>query len=753
MAYDRFMIAPYDHGLETNVKPWMINDDAWAQLNNAYAWRGRIRKRFGEKLMGNSPYPQNAQFFARLAVALGGGAGHGVTDVTGHADGTVPGHVFGQGQMFYIGGDFYTQAIGTPGAHQMLRSDTSTVIVATYNNTTGAYFIDGAPPLTQVYFYPSLPVMGFANYEKGPINDHPSFAWDTEFVYKWVTTNWVRETAGTPEWHGDDTNFFWTTNWQGVTDNDIVLFVTNFNAGTTVAATDDPLWSYNGTTWADFSPFTVFLTGGNYVQTCRLIVAFKNRLLLMNTIESNALHTTYTVHKNRCRYSHNGSPFAGNAFLEPNQSFGGSDADGAGWIDATTEEAIVSAEFIRNRLIVYFERSTWELVYTGNEIQPFIWQKINTELGSEATFSIVPFDKVVLGIGNTGVHSCNGANTERIDIAIPDQIFQIENKNEGVERVAGIRDYYVEMVYWTMPSTTDPQNKFPDKVLVFNYKNSTWSFNDDCITAFGYFEQQTDTTWSNTTFTWASTAFTWTSGVVQSQFRQVLAGNQQGCTFLVVPDITRNCAAMSITNMVSNVTFTLVALTVIDHNLKVGDYIEVNNAIGVAGINGGIYSIAYYIDADTVVIPCVGMTGTYAGGGTIERVSQISMLSKQFNPYAKQNKNVYIGKVDFLVDKTSEGEITVDYYPSTTNQSMLADAIATNSILGTGTLETSPYALYPLENLQERLWHPTYLQTNAEAIQLRLYHDNTQMSNPAIVYEDFQLHAMTLYTSPIGRLE
>ena len=43
-----------------------------------------------------------------------------------------------------------------------------------------------------------------------------------------------------------------------------------------------------------------------------------------------------------------------------------------------TDEQIISCEFIKDRLIVFFERSTWELAYTGNEVLPFIWQKINT---------------------------------------------------------------------------------------------------------------------------------------------------------------------------------------------------------------------------------------------------------------------------------------------------------------------------------------------------------------------------------------
>jgi len=118
---------------------------------------------------------------------------------------------------------------------------------------------------------------------------------------------------------------------------------------------------------------------------------------------------------------------------------------------APTEEAIVSAEFIKDRLIVFFERSTWELAYTGNQVLPFVWQKINTELGSEATFSVVPFDKVVLAIGNTGVHACNGSNVERIDTKIPDTVFEIFNKENGVSRVAGVRDYFNEMVYWSFP--------------------------------------------------------------------------------------------------------------------------------------------------------------------------------------------------------------------------------------------------------------------------------------------------------------
>lgn len=52
---------------------------------------------------------------------------------------------------------------------------------------------------------------------------------------------------------------------------------------------------------------------------------------------------------------------------------------GGGYVEAATDEEMVSTEFINDRLIVFFKRSTWELSYTGNQVQPFIWQKFNSE--------------------------------------------------------------------------------------------------------------------------------------------------------------------------------------------------------------------------------------------------------------------------------------------------------------------------------------------------------------------------------------
>ena len=750
MPYDRWMIAPFNTGLETDLKPWIIPDDAFAVLTNAYIFRGRVRKRFGSYLMGTAATtPVEQQLFSRLRVQLTN------TDGAGNAAGVAPGAIFKVGQIFSIGSAIFTvNALGLPA--NMLRTD-GVVAVATFNTTTGAYVINGATPFTPVFFYPSEPVMGITTYDVGPINQRPSYAFDTQFAYIFtqVVGSWDKVgPAPGFQWHGDDTNFFWCTNWIGNLPGENALFVSNFQAaiGAPAPATDDPIWWYNGTTWTKLIPY--FLPNGGavatgpFVVTARIVLPFKDRLILLNTIEQNSAGTVNTQYGNRCRFSQAGSPIAVNAWYEPNQKdAAGNTAKGGGFIDAATDEVIVSAEFIKNRLIVYFERSTYELVDTQSAVQPFVWQKINTELGSEGTFSTVPFDKEVLTIGQTGVHACNGANVQRIDIKIPNTIFTFQDTATGADRVFGIRDYFTEMVYWTFPSDQQlATQKFPSAVLVYNYVNGSWAINEDCITAFGYFEQQTSMTWATSPFTWETADFTWDSGTTQANFRQVIAGNSEGFMFIIASSVTSNAPNMQITNM--TVGGPTVNLNVVDHTMSVGQYVQVLNAQGVTGINNGIFPIVQVLDKDHIVIEPATFIGVYTGGGTVRRVSNYQILSKQWNPYIDKGRNLYVQKMDFLVKKTSAGEVVVDYAVSSSNFLMVGPATVTGTIMGNNILEMFPYPSVPFEQESQRLAHPVYFQADGEFVQINIYMDATQIVQPAIAFSDFQLEGIVMYTTP-----
>lgn len=765
MAMDRFLIAPLNSGLTQNSPPWLQPDDAFEYLQNAYVFRQRVKKRFGSSLMGTT------QLASRLRIALSGGAAVGITDGAGNAAGTVPGTVFAVGQMFSIGSEIFT--VYQTGVAQDMYDSTNFSLFATYSTTNGAYSFTGSHPNTQIYFYPATPVMGIEQYDISAVNNHPTYAFDTQFAYVFNAPNgWDR--SGAAIWQGTDLNYFWVTNWQGVAGTQY-LFASNFNATVPApAATDDPIWYFDGTTWTAatgnnaffFRPGGGAIHTGPYVKTARIIVPFKNRLLLLNTIENaNAGGAgVNTAFVNRCRYSFYGSPFAANAWYEKNQQDNVPNvAAGAGFIDAATEEQIISAEFIKDRLIVYFERSTWEIVYTNNQVLPFVWQKINTELGSQSTFSTVAFDKDVLTIGQTGVHACNGANVVRIDDKIPDKIFDFETDNNSELRTVGIRDYYSELVYWTYVEDLHAPvtQRYPNQIMVYNYKNGSWAFNDDCATMFGYFEQTSDMTWaSSAPETWQTAGFTWNSNVNEANQRQILMGTPEGYMLLLDPELSRNAPSMQITNIVAAATG-IVTLTIIDHNLTSqpvefdfdNDFVLLENISAnddmMAALNGNIFNVDSVVDADTITIDTQGAltAGTYAGAGTAARVSNIQIKSKQWNPYVDNDRGFYLSKIDFAVVKTDTGAITVDYYPSSSNVSMIQGGVATGAIMGNNVLETFPYDanIYPFEQYQELLWHPIYFQSSGTFIQIGMSFSLEQMLDPDISLSVFEMQALALH--------
>jgi hypothetical protein len=815
---DRFLIAPYDEnsGLQTNIKPWLIPDQAFSELNNAYVFRGRVRKRFGSRWIGENSLVSRLRIF--LGTITGGSLSGNVATILADA-----GFTAAVGQSFSIDTIVFTVYNPAGGDQQMLRSDGSGA-TATYNLTTSDFNITGValPDGTDVYLYPNLPVMGLLTYEQSSINDEFVIAFDTRYAYQY-NGGWERlsaeATAGASVWTGDNSQFFWADTWTGVNASTKVFFVTNFNipdgiryligsdwnffnyyfstgaqidttdgagnaagivpgasgsigqifvigstlfvvtiangALTVVPLTTNPAvgtgtfniatGAYTFTGAATSSP--IYFSDGNLINTACIIVPFKNRLLLFNTVEAGVSYT------NRCRYSQVGSPLHPAAWFQNIPGRGNA-------IDAPTTEAIITVEFVKDRLIVFFERSTWELVYTGNQAYPFNWQQINTELGAESTFSIVPFDKVCIGVGNVGIHACNGANVERIDDKIPDTVFEIHNSDQGVFRVYGIRDYYVEMVYWTFPSTEASSDfPYPNRVLIYNYKTGTWAFNDDSITCFGYFQPVNGITWDSDTVTWDDAA-TWDSGAIQAKFRQVIAGNQQGYTFICDADVATNAPVLQITNV--TLTDTLTTLTVIQHNLQEEDnvnnitYIYIEGATwsdASNGLNDSIFQVINVVDVDTIQIgPVALFTGTYIGGGLISRVSNISIKTKEYNFYAKEGRNAYISKVDFMVDRTDSGQMQVDFYVSTAVTPLLQDSEGNGVLLGTGTLDTFAYTNaedpIPFEANAVRLWHPVYFQADGEVIQLQLVMNAAQMTDTDIRESGFALHALCIYAQP-----
>ncbi len=731
----KFLIAPLKSGYQTNVKPWLIANDAYAILRNAYTWRGRIKKRVGERVMDQSRPVNLQQQFTRLRLQV---------DTTNNIGSStsilpVPGNVFAIGQMFSIGNDYFTvDQLGVPAP----LLSTNPTASGSYNTTTGTFIFVGASPLTPIYFYPATPVMALQLYNRVQINDEITIAFDTQFSYQWSLLNgWTRSGAATfGLWSGSDSQFHWTANWRGATSSDYILFVVNNNV-------TDGIQYFDGTNWFTLVA-PVLNAAGDTLLTSLMVIPFKDRLLFLNVTE-NIAGTGQRTFTNRIVFSQNGSPFQGDAFREDIVGKGG-------YIEAPTKEAIISAEFLKDRLIIFFENSTWELVYNNNQVLPFSFQKINTELGVESTHSIIPFDKVTMGMGSTGIHACSGINVERIDDLIPYTIFDISNINAGPQRVYGIRDYFEELCYWTYPSSQQnyrSNNIYPNRVLIYDYTNSTWAFNDDSITAFGYFYLQDNALiWANITSQWREMTQTWEDFESDQLFRSVICGNQEGWTFIIDPDLQRNCMALQITDAVpgaDNVT-----LTIINHNMGNENddaWIFINNIVDNTGnlglLNGAIYPVTF-VDRNTIAIPVPGLVGTYDGGGTVERVDQVQILTKQYNLFPDTAMSTFFPYIDFLVNRTKAGAITVDYYIETSEQSMITDGTNSGAILGNNVLQTFPYTLRPFEQIQDEFWHRVNFGTYGDFVQLNMYFSPDQMVDPNIVFSEFTLNAFMIYAKP-----
>lgn len=744
-----YLIANMRVGLERDMEPWLLPNDAYPDLEDCYLWRGRIVRRKGFTKLGQ-------------IVTLSGG-------------------------------------ISTPNG---------------------------------------LPVMGLRNRETSTLNQQDLIAFDTTkanvFNNLTVTFNDITfHGAGNTvpfSWTGSDSQFFWTENYLNG------FWATNSKPGfqnatnVTNPAQGDGIRFYDGGVWTNFLPQ---VDGTNFLMGSLMIFSFRGRLVMLNTTEGTSFSPqVFTNFPQRARWSQNGTPYTN---ATPAGYTGGTDVNAwrsdiagkGGFIDAPTSEQIISAQFFRDNLVVFFERSTWQLRYTGNELLPFIWERINVELGVESTFSMVPFDGGIIGVGNYGIMSCDSTGVHRIDQIIPDEVFKIHNGNDGTKRVYGIRDYTQQLVYWTFPDETNNPT-YPNRVLVYNYLDGSYAFFNDSFTCFGTFQNSNNTTWSKLTQTWDSTPQAWGSGKYQSNYPQIVAGNQQG--FVVANYNAQEIENDFILNITGVTNANPAVITSTNHNLTEGQIITIKGIVGltlsvinentgtanigstsfnsntlktpiqpttftlVIGANtftddglgnlilGGIksgtinYSSGFFttkysslaattnalasytknlnggvfrVDptgANTFKIQNLDQNGNfiyvdttdlsgYSSGGLIEVRNNFLVLSKRFNPFIQEGNQLRLQYVDYFVEADDSTQFTSTIYlDENDNTGIQQDGII------------------PFSNFSGKTWIRTYYSIIGQFAQIQLSYDNQQMFDQTIPNGDITIHAMMLWMGRGGRL-
>ncbi len=762
MPYKPFYISNYQNesGLDESKESFLIPEKAFPQLEDAYAWRGRIKRRRGIDLLGRlcrsltalsmdntdgtATYTDADILDAFRAAEPNAEIVPGSVTIkidVGNANETIYRDNVTDGVLTHISGPF-------TGAGVINYISSTTAVTITFTVTPGA----GLTVEADLEYCPALPVMGLRTRESSIlINDEQLIAFDTVYAYQFSGGQFIELVAGTT-WSGTNSDFFWTTNFfqNGVGD---LMWATNFSG-----PTGDPIRFFDGAAWTDFLPT---INGADELHQSLILLPYKDRLLAMNTFEGATLAASVNFAQ-RIRFSQNGDPTDQvNGWREDIVGRGG-------FIDIPTNEAIVSAEFIKDTLLVKCERSSWKVIHTGNETLPFVVQQINTELGAESTFSIVPFDRGVFTVGNYGITADDSVNVSRIDQRIPDIIFSINNDNEGVERVYGIRNFQEQLVYWSFPSSADNPT-FPNKILVYNYINQTYSIFNDSFTCFGYFQRGSDITWATLEYeNWSGWKDAWNSGLTQALFPDVIGGNQQGYVEVLNRDIF-NDVSLSITVITPA---TPVLITVPNHNLQTGRFVKITGIIGSGSpnpdtLNGEIYRVIR-VTADTLELQIFNTStdmfdnvtllpgGTYLGGGQLTVLNNINVLTKRFSPFYSEGSQVRLGYVDLFLEKTEEGEVTVNLFVNENSNIVINDptSFSNDGILGDNIVLTRPdnLDLIPFQADQEKIWHRLFTYSLTQNFQLQFTLDDAQMSDEEINSSDIILHAMILYLTDNTRL-
>ncbi|MFQ5685095.1 MAG: hypothetical protein ACE5GV_00395 [Candidatus Scalindua sp.] len=753
-----FLIGSFETGLERDKEPFAIPEDAFPKLEDAFVFRGRVERRKGFVNQGRLRRFISGNPITQTTVA---GTQQIISDVMADAPTVPPSNLRatepnaeiqpGSVTVTVNGTDVWldTDLSGNPNPG-VLRGAAGNAITAgsTIDYVTGRIVVNSSVAVgaglvisVQMGYFPSFPVMGLRTREQSVINREQTIAFDRKYAYRFISpTGWEELPSNTATtWNGNDSQFFWTINYRGTLASEQFFWTTNFNQST---GGGDPIRYYDpNAAPADWITFRPTIRTGVQLEQARILIPFRNRLVALNTWEGSSLAAS-TQFAQRCRFSQNGDPTdTTNGWLETTVGRGG-------FIDAPTSEEIISAQFVKDRLIVFFERSTWELVYAGNAALPFIWQKINTELGAESTFSEVPFDDGVISVGDVGIHIANSSGVQRIDAKIPDEVGRIINANNGTERVYGIRDFDKEVIYWTFPQFQGDKT-FPNKVLLYNYRNNTFAIYNDRFTCYGYFQKTTGYTWDTLPYdTWSEWTAPWNSGITQSFHRQIIAGNQQGFT-QVFDDSLGNGATLSLTSITTPGIGNRSTVTVPNHNLDEGMYVTFQNLTGItitplAPNTTQTFQIQSIVNANDFTIDGTAV-GTYPGGGTVTVLNNINITTKNFDFFTNTNADNFLKEIHLLLGKTSGGEISLDVFRNFDTSTGIDPLLGTKSVL------TQPENDDSYASNQNKIWHKSIRNVIGDSFQLQISLDDTQMRTTAIQTSDVVLHAIMLSVEPTGR--
>lgn len=220
---EKLIIGPIDKGLRTDRTAFVIDNDSFPKLINAYQWRGRVKRKRGTSRL------------TRLQRIIGT-----TDDMTGDFTIIIDPHPILPGiSVFMVGTNVFIDWDVDASDDPITLITDSLTSTATLNRSTGELIITGGDsnPLTNVIYFPALPVMGLEDVNIPTQAYSGTIGFDT--TYSYLVSNffpytpidisfyknplvdavnlpgYVPKNTQTPlHWNGKNYQQFWTTNYQ-----------------------------------------------------------------------------------------------------------------------------------------------------------------------------------------------------------------------------------------------------------------------------------------------------------------------------------------------------------------------------------------------------------------------------------------------------------------------------------------------------------------------------------------------------------
>jgi hypothetical protein len=802
MTYQPFAISRYKTGLDAEVQPWLLPDDAFVELLDGFVDRGVTRKRRGYSGFATGAKSTATESRMVHQIALGYSVSGDIDGVnktytisiippivptTLTITGSNPVQVMvddglgaftgaGTGTVNYVTGAVsitFTAApvalstitlvysnfsIGTGSASYgpvtltNLPVRRGTVVITSgaqvltddgvggftgdgtgaIDYTTGAVSVNfnvaivlGVIITVSYDYHQGLPVMGVMNFYPSN-NVRQLIVADTTYVNRYNPNTDILEDISTTTYNGGASDFWSWVNYEDNASAPRLLFCNG--------VVGDVIQAYDGTTIANYA-----LTFAGGTLNARQMFNIRDRLVLFQTIEAGVLKPR------RIRISGTGA----------NVDVFDNTATGAGFIDIPDNTWFFGAAFNRDDVLFFTESSTWMLKYTGNDVTPFILEKIDVSRGSAAAFSVLSYLNRTIAASPQGLIISDGYKVERMDNTLPNFAFENIDTANFDRCFSGFvdqdRDVYLIYPSQGVIKPSEIGVAESDRILSINFEEDNYAIYRIPLSCMGNFRQDISILWSDLTAAngfpnWDSLAAkysNWNSFPFTKGSPISIGGGHKGEIWKLGETGSEDNPQKI--RAISKVGTNHVRVTTDWNNYSVGDYIGFEAVGGMTQLSDKQAAISSVVTPyQTFDVEIVNNTfSAYTSGGIASKTIPFEALTKKLNPWVTSDKKVKCGWVYFYVS-TAETSLT-DGSGNLQKAFLEIEMIRDDIDLTSTTLKKYLVDCTNLDGfVGSKKWVKIWINQTARFLQFRM--KNNQAG------AQIKVHAMVLGLQPIGRL-